>query len=254
MKNSSRLLIIFNALLTVTFLSTPSFAQILIEEGQGTSTMPSTAPVVQQDEQKTEPPSIEKRVPGESGENAARQYFIERKQRGTSMGAERKPSSESDGPRYMAIQIGTFITDKQYRWGSKDRADDVGEMIVGMSYRMGQWTNSMDLLLRTEFITYDIDGETPKKLSVMPVITFPDAGSNFPVYFGAGAGVGVFFDQVGDESDLSADYQLLVGARFMNLWESGGLVFESGLKGHVHLVSSGQFNGVFLTMGAAFTF
>jgi hypothetical protein len=171
------------------------------------------------------------------------------------MGGSRAPSSVSEGgPRYMAFQVGTFVSDKQYRWGNKMHNDDVGNLITSVSYRMGQWQSSMDLLLRAEFMTYDIDGEMPRKLSILPVVTFPDVESNFPVYFGAGAGLGVFFSQVRSESDLSLDYQLLVGARFLNMWENGGLVFETGLKGSVFLASSGQFNGVFITGGAGFNF
>lgn len=244
MKNPRLLSVIFVAL-----LSSASNAQILVEEGQGQSTLPSTS---YESRQESQPEATRRK---NVGEGAARQYFIERKERATSMGASRQPSSiGGGGPRYLAVQAGTFISDKQYRWGKKERNEDVGEMILNLSYRMGQWKNSMDLLLRAEFMTYDIDSETPRKLSLMPVVTFPDVEGNFPLYFGAGVGVGVFLDQVASESDLSLDYQVIAGVRFLDLWENGGLVAETGIKGHVHLVSSGQFNGVFLTVGGAWNF
>jgi hypothetical protein len=260
MKNSNLLRMILSVL-AVGFLSSASYAQILIDDGKGESSLPSSSPnAVHQENQAPaadQSPSFAPAEKHNSGEGAARQYFLERKQRGTSMGGARAPSSVGgggSGSRYMALQAGTFVNDKQYRWGNKDHASDVGDLILSVSYRMGQWQNSMDLLLRTEFTTYDIDGQSPKKLSILPVITFPDVESDFPLYFGAGAGAGIFFKQVNSESDLSLDYQLIVGGRFLNMWENGGLVVETGLKGSVFLASSGQFNGVFITAGAGFTF
>lgn len=78
--------------------------------------------------------------------------------------------------------------------------------------------------------------------------------SGFPLYFGGGAGVGVFFKQLRDESSLSLDYQLVMGLRLLRLIGETGLVLETGMKNHVHLLSDGQYNGVFLTLGAAFNF
>jgi hypothetical protein len=185
------------------------------------------------------------------GESAARKYFQARKP------AEVLPevtTSSSGAPRFLHIYLGSYLNDKQYRWGSADRGEDVGELIGGVTYRMGEWVNSMDLSFRGEFLTYDVDGQDPKKFSVGPIITFPDANSGFPVYFGAGAGLGVFFDQVDSESDLSFDYQIFAGVRQSDLLGTFGLALEVGLKGHVHLLSSGQFSGVYFTVGTVHEF
>jgi hypothetical protein len=88
----------------------------------------------------------------------------------------------------------------------------------------------------------------------MPIIAFPDARSNFPLYFGVGAGLGIFFEQIGDESDLSFDYAVITGLRFPDLFPWGGLILETGLKGQVNLLSSGQHDGVFLSVGTVFIF
>jgi hypothetical protein len=185
------------------------------------------------------------------GEKAARGYFEDREST-QSKSSSRGPAQA--GTRYLSLHFGSFINDKQYRWGDRDRQEDVGELIAGLDYRMGQWTQSMDLLLRAELVSYDIDNENPLKLSLMPVVTFPDLEGGFPLYFGAGAGVGVFFRQLENESDLSFDYNLLAGVRFPEMFEGGGLIFETGLKGQVHILSSGQFSGVYLTVGGVFSF
>jgi hypothetical protein len=224
-------------LLTGLFL-TPVQAQILIEDGT-------------QDVDKKPMGAIDLSAPKKKvGEGAARQYFTERN-KGEDTSEDR---DNSKGTRYMAIQLGSFMSDTQYRWGGLKREDDVGEMTFGVTYRMGEWVNSMDLLARIEYQIYDIDNQKPKKLSVLPMITFPDVKADFPLYFGAGAGAGIFFDQVPGESDISIDYQIVGGVRFMNMLPQGGLIIESGLKGHFHVIGSGQFSGTFVSVGGAFTF
>jgi hypothetical protein len=199
-----------------------------------------------------EDPSRPKRTAQNSaakvGEGAARGYFKERSTQSASSGGV------DLGERYLALHIGTHISDKQYRWGSQDKSEDVGQVILGVDYRMGQWSKSMDLLLRANLIAFDLDQENPLKLSLMPVITFPDLEGGFPLYFGAGAGAGVYFRQLDNESELSFDYILLSGVRFLNIFENGGLLFEVGYRGQVFLLSSGQHTGVYLTVGGAFSF
>lgn len=215
-------------LLTLVLGFSAANAQILVEDPQQGQTQPETP----------------------SGERAARKYFEERQPEPA------KKTSYSSAPtdRFMSVHVGSFIDDKHYRWGAKDRDSDVGGFIGGVSYRIGEWEKSMDLFFRAEFITFSIDDEDPVKLSIMPIVSFPDAASGFPLYFGAGAGLGVFFSQVGEESDLSFDYTLLTGLRFPELFENGGLMFELGYKGQLLLLSSGQFTGVYATVGGAFSF
>ncbi|OFZ12443.1 MAG: hypothetical protein A2Z20_06645 [Bdellovibrionales bacterium RBG_16_40_8] len=182
------------------------------------------------------------------GRDAATDYFKQRENK-----TERKPN-QSGGDRVLMLHGGTFLNDKAYRWGSKHKTEEPGEIMLGVTYRVGEWKNSMDLNFRAELVSYSIDSERPLKLSVMPIISFPDARSEFPLYFGAGAGAGIFFKQVGEESDLSFDYAIIIGSRFPTLFDVWGLFFETGLKGHVHLLSSGQQDGVFLAAGGIFEF
>lgn len=186
------------------------------------------------------------------GKAAAMDYFKTREANRSEDQSGRSVASERD--RVLMLYLGTFINDKAYRWGSLSRQEDVGKGIFGVNYRVGEWRKSMDLYFRAEFTSYEIDDEKPLKFSVMPIVTFPDVRSDFPLYFGAGLGPGIFFKQTGDESDLALDYALLIGARFLDIFETGGLFFETGLKGQVHLLSSGQHDGVFLSGGGIFSF
>lgn len=200
-----------------------------------------------------------------TGKKAADKYFIKRKERAenSSTGEPRSPrkspaesrsaSKGPSSPRYLDIHAGFFTDEETYKWGKKNN-DDVGNFFVGVTYRLGEWTNSMDLSLRADFVSFEVDDKKPVKLSIQPTITFPDAKSGFPLYFGAGAGLGVYFKQAKDESSLSFDYQLVAGARFFNLIGDSGFLFELGLKNQLLLLSDGQHNGVYGALGGVFTF
>ncbi len=191
----------------------------------------------------------------DTGEGAARQYFNRRAQSSdnsnSSPSTSRAPAASTD--RYLTLHIGTFLNEDVYRWGKK-QDDDVGQLNAGVTYRVGEWVNSMDLLFRADFTNYTLNEGNASKLSFVPMITFPDAKSGFPLYFGAGAGLGVFLKQIDDESALSFDYQVVAGARFFDVIEGFGFMIESGMKNHLLLLSDGQYNGVFLTIGGVFNF
>jgi hypothetical protein len=183
-----------------------------------------------------------------TGKGAAQKFF-------------KKSSSDSsfketsDKEHYLMVGLGSFIDSKAYKWGPYDRVNDPGEFNAGVTYRMGEWTNSMDFMMRVEYQTFDVNAnQDPKKFSILPLIIFPDARSGFPLYFGAGIGLGVFMDQPNDESSLSLDYQLVLGGRMLNVIDTTGFFVETGLKNHFHLLTSGQFDGVFFTFGSVFTF
>ena len=180
------------------------------------------------------------------GRDAAARYF--------QSDVEAAPQFNGGGDHYLALHLVKYMSNQAYEWKGTGKREDVGEAMVGLTYRVGEWYNSMDLNIRIDFQEFDLDDKKPLKMSLMPLITFPDAGSRFPLYFGAGAGLGVFFKQVEDESSISLDYQLVLGARFFDVFENTGFFIESGLKNHLHLLSSGQLNGTFLTLGAVFTF
>lgn len=184
------------------------------------------------------------------GRAAAAKYF-----------ERRAPSAEKDdssggggGDHYLQLHVGKFMNGQAWDWAQKGREDNAGSYSWGVTYRMYEWASSTDLSLRIDFNEYDVGGQKPQKMSLMPLLTFPDANSRFPLYFGAGAGVGIFFKQIPDKSPIALDYQLIMGARFFDVFNNCGFFLETGMKNSLLLTSSGQFNGVFLTGGAVFTF
>ena len=162
--------------------------------------------------------------------------------------------SAGSSDHYLAVHVGWFANDNAYKWGAADNQQNVGRYNFGITYRMGEWVNSMDLLFRFDVSRYDLAEGGVMKFSVLPIVTFPDASSRFPLYFGAGIGLGAFGSQIAGESALSLDYQLLAGARFFNLWGQTGIFIEGGIKNHILLLSDGQFNGTFIATGLVFTF
>ncbi len=108
---------------------------------------------------------------------------------------------------------------------------------------MGQWTNSWICFLRAEYVTYGIDDETTRKIDFDAGCNFSDVDSDFR-FISAPARAWEFHFTKWKTSDLT-DYQLLAGVRFLNLWEGGGLVAETGIKGAVNLISSGELTAYF---------
>lgn len=184
------------------------------------------------------------------GREAAARYF--QKSEEADMEVTRMPSGATD--HYLTIHYGRLMSSQSYSWSADGQQDDISSNSFGVTYRVGEWANSMDLHLRMEYSDYELSGETPSKLSFMPLITFPDAGSRFPLYFGAGVGLGIFMKQISSKSALSLDYTVVAGARFFNVFENTGFFIEAGLKNHLLVLSSGQLNGTFLAGGLVFTF
>jgi hypothetical protein len=119
---------------------------------------------------------------------------------------------------------------------------------------MGEWQHSMDFALRLDYSAFGLDDGTAGKLSFLPMITFPDASSRFPLYLGGGIGVGIFTKQIDKESALSLDYELVLGARFFEVFANTGFFVEAGVKNSLFLLTDGQFNGTFVAVGPVFTF
>jgi hypothetical protein len=217
-------------LLILLFLTVPAFAQ-MVEVKENNQTQPS-------------------------GREKAQGYFKERQG-----SKDDKPGAT---PRYLALHLGGFFSSQAYKWGDGD-GDDPGKFNMGVTYRLGEWVNSMDLALRIDYTSYRLQEEVDaasgasvdkdaRKLSLGVVVTFPDANSRFPLYFGGGLGPGFMMKQLRDESAIVIDYSLIAGARFLDVFNNVGFMVETGIKNHLHLIGSGQFNGVFLNVGTVFAF
>lgn len=180
---------------------------------------------------------------------------VGRKSAGKYMGVHPNRSlASAPGDHFLAVHLGTFVNDTAYQWGASPKLTNIGSLTAGVTYRFGEWTNSMDFLFRGDVNSYGLPEGRTVKISLLPMIIFPDAASSFPLYFGAGIGPGIFFSQISQESSVSLDYELVAGVRFFNVLETTGFFLESGIKNHFLLLSDGQFIGVFITAGALFTF
>lgn len=153
----------------------------------------------------------------------------------------------------MMLGLGSFLNSETYNWNGSAKQENVGRITYGFTYMLEE-ESKYDINLRVDFTEYRVVTERAFKMSVLPVLTFPRFTADFPIYFGVGLGLGIFFVQVPDESSLSFDYQLLGGARFMDVIENAGLFVELALKNHLLLTTNGQFNGISLTAGGVFNF
>ena len=187
-----------------------------------------------------------------TGQEKAREYMGDRK-RSESYRTSSDVASPEGAPRFMAIHIGSFFSDQAYKWGNNSQ-DNIGKLNAGVDYRLGEWVNSMDLAMRIDYASFGLDEGDARKLSIGAIVTFPDANSRFPLYFGGGLGAGFFIKQIPDESPLALDYSIFGGVRFLDVFERVGLMVESGLKNHLHLLSDGQFNGAYVNVGTVFAF
>jgi hypothetical protein len=181
------------------------------------------------------------------GEKEARKFFRK-------SAPERSVSSLSGGDHYLALHLGAYLGGDSYQWGDRPHVANPGRLMAGMTYRIGQLSELADWALRVDFIGYELPDGRTTQVGIIPMILFPEAGSQFPLYFGIGAGPGIFFQQLNTESFLALDYQIVGGARLFNLVGSAGFFIEAGIKNHLFLLSDGQLNGTFLTVGTVFVF
>jgi hypothetical protein len=202
------------------------------------------------------------------GRNAAAKYFQSGNKVGDSRFSQAGDQEEEAAPRrypsnidslsseqrYLAFGLSNYMSSDAYNWGMSGKEESIGKWGLDMTYRVSEYNNLMDQAVRVSYTEYKPAGKRASKMSFMYALTLPDAGSKFPLYFGFAAGPGIFFKQLEDESSLSLDYQLFLGLRLFNLFESAGFYVEAGLKNHLQLTSDGQVNGNYISVGAIFTF
>ncbi len=179
------------------------------------------------------------------GRDVARKYF-----EGAAPKSEESPSRN----HYLALHFGRHLGSEVWDWNGAESNSDLAQSSMGVTYRLSEWEQVADKNLRVDFNEFRLGAERFYKISFLPIFTFPDANSEFPLYFGIGGGLGVFFRQSAGESSLSFDYQLIAGARFFNVYNTVGFFLEGGLKNHLHLLSNGQLNATFAALGLVFTF
>lgn len=154
----------------------------------------------------------------------------------------------------MAIGFGTFSDGTSYNWAQNGKESATGKWGADITYRFSEQEFLFDESFKVSYNQYKPANQDASKLSLLYAITFPEATSKFPIYFGAAGGLGVYLKQIEDESPISFDYQLYLGLRAFNLFDSVGVYIEGGMRNHLHITSDGQFNGTFLSLGTIFNF
>ena len=162
--------------------------------------------------------------------------------------------NSGSGTRFLTFGASVYTKSDSYGWGKGGDESGIGKWGVDMSYRLSQYNNLLDYSLRVSYNEYEPNNQRTSKLSFMYAATLPDAESRFPLYFGAGAGAGVFLNQLSGESPLTLDYEVFLGMRLFDIFERTGFYLEGGLKNHLQLTSDGQLNGTYISTGAVFTF
>lgn len=189
------------------------------------------------------------------GRAAAAKYFQQNPKQNADYGRYvAQDGGLAAGDRFLAIGASLYTHSETYQWGPINKEEDAGKWGVDLTYRLSSYNDLLDYSLRVSYNEYEPVNQRANKLSFLYAVTFPDATSQFPLYFGAAAGPGVFLTQIPDESALSLDYQLFMGLRIFNLFESSGFYLEGGMKNHLQLTSDGQLNGTYIAAGAIFTF
>jgi hypothetical protein len=248
---------IFGALLVIT--ATPAHGQSL-DNDQGAIELPDSPASPSDYPVKGAAPSN-----GVVGRKAAQKYMGAKTAPQEQQQQLREQRQEPEEPRravaslgpdahYLSVYIGTYLADNAYQMGQPSAQTNVGRWKAGVTYRFGEWLNSADLSMRIEVENYTLSDGSVRKISFTPIVSFPDATSKFPLYFGGGIGPGIFLQQIDSLSVLSLDYTLFAGVRFFDILKNTGAFVEAGLKNDFLLLSTGQFNGYYTTVGAIFTF
>ena len=153
----------------------------------------------------------------------------------------------------LQLHWGQYVSSEAYSWGDQSPVDQAGAATYGITYLLNEW-HGLDFNVRADFSEYAVQSSRAQKLSLLPLLTFPRVETRFPLYFGAGLGGGVFLSQLTNKSVLALDYQLVLGARFLELYGSLGTFVEVAMKNSFFVLSTGQFIGSSLATGLMFNF
>lgn len=188
------------------------------------------------------------------GRKAAERYLRNSKPADAASAATYERGAERSTDDVLFLSLGSMLNSVAYQWSGVTKTDDPGRLSYGVTYFFGEWSK-FDVAFRADFNEYRLlDHQRALKLSLLPLFLFPQVHKRFPLYFGLGVGPGVYFQQVNRESPLAFDYQLLVGARFSEVFDRFGFFLELAMKNHLNIGSEGQFNGTALTAGTVFHF
>ena len=143
--------------------------------------------------------------------------------------ADRKPNeSLSQGYfRRLGLYIGTSVHGEE----GPNTIKPFSTMLLGLSQRLREFPLFGSADLRVELRSMRLSTHREWLISVTPVFSLPDVSSGFPVYAGAGGGVGLFPRHlVKKRPVLSLNALLFGGVRMVDWYENAGAFGEVGVQ------------------------
>ncbi|MCY4513250.1 MAG: hypothetical protein OXB86_06145, partial [Bdellovibrionales bacterium] len=137
--------------------------------------------------------------------------------------SSRKPNVETHqgSPRHLALYLGTSLYGETT---DQTASKPFSTVLFGLNQRIKEFSTIGDLSIRVELLSMKFtDGKREWLVDVVPVFSLPDVRSGFPVYVGAGAGMGLFPRHiVRKKPTLSLNARLLAGVRVVDWYENIG--------------------------------
>ena len=169
--------------------------------------------------------------------------------------SSRKPNVESHqgSPRHLGLYLGTSLYGETT---DQDTFKPFSSFVFGLSQRIREFPAIGDLSIRVELLSMKFaDKKREWLVDVVPVFSLPDVRSGFPVYVGAGGGVGLFPRHiVKKEPVLSFNARLFAGVRVIDWYENMGFFGEVSVKTQFPVYDAKLYMEVFLTLGGLFSF
>ena len=169
--------------------------------------------------------------------------------------SSRKPNVESHqgSPRHLGLYLGTSLYGETT---DQDTFNPFSSFVFGLSQRISEYPAIGDLSIRVELLSMKFaDKKREWLVDVVPVFSLPDVRSGFPVYVGAGGGLGLFPRHiVRKEPVLSFNARLFAGVRVLDWYENMGFFGEVSVKTQFPVYDAKLYMEVLLTFGSLFSF
>lgn len=144
----------------------------------------------------------------------------------------------SDKYFYNRSQVNSFIDFKGYilssgfsiyRLNSDKRFKPVSSASLSFTQKVAEIRNVGDIQLRPSLLVSQMETGKEISLELSSLMTFPEIQRRFPLYYGAGLGLGFYpFYVLEKKSTLSFHSSFLLGLRFFEIYYNlgGGLEFD----------------------------
>ena len=169
--------------------------------------------------------------------------------------SSRKPNVQSHqgSPRHLALYLGTSLYSETT---DQDVLNPFSSVFFGLSQRIEEFSAIGDLNIRVELLSMQFaDKKREWLVDVTPVFSLPDVRSGFPVYVGAGGGVGLFPRHiVRKKPALSLNVRFFAGMRVIDWYENVGFLGEVSVKMHFPFYDTKLYMEVLVTLGSLFSF